>query len=876
MSLSPGSRLGPYEILAPLGAGGMGEVYSARDSRLNRTVAIKVLMGYAASDSERRKRLLREARTASALNHPNIVTIHDVVSEDGRDSIVMEYVEGRTLKETIGHKGLPLPQVLQYGIQIASALAAAHSAGIVHRDLKPGNIMVTKTGVKVLDFGLAKVVRRPPGRSESTESLTAEHVVVGTLAYMAPEQLNGEDCDARTDIFALGLVLYEMIAGKPVFSASKQEVLLSEGIRCQPPRLENAPPPVARAVERCLARDPDERWQSAKDVCATLELVEGLTFETQSSKAKKTRAWLGWKTITFLVAFTLGWGVWTMSRRPASDMQAIHLSLNPPSRMTFSDNGAVVSPDGRLIAFVAAGKGTQSLWVRHLQSPDARDLAGTDAAMYPFWSADSKSIGFFSNGKLKRVKAAGGAVDEICNAPNGRGGTWNAEGIIVFAPAAGTGLQKVSVSGGEPRVLTEMDPGRAETEHRWPQFLPDGKRFIFWVMSANPGQRGVYVSSLSAPKQRIRLVGTNFFAQYAPPWNGAPAQLLWVRGETLVAQRFDAAKLSIDGDAVPIAEGVGRINLGSAYFSVSNTGVLLYASGSLGKRQMEWWDRTGKILRIEGSAGVYYAPRISPDGSGIAIARVDPPNSDIWLYELGRRVMTRLTFDPGFNNYPVWSPDGKWLAFSASRSGPRNIYIRPSSSTGHEERLTQSPYPQFPSDWSREGRYLVYTEVRPATASDLWLLPMREKGGQPKPEALLVTPFDERDARFSPDGKWIVYTSNESGTYEVYVQPFPLSGKKWLISNRGGSQPVWRNDGRELLYLEADGRMMSVEVRAAIDGLKFSNPRELLQIPVRLGVPYYDYDVTADGQRFLVLAPAVGSIPEPLNVLVNWQTALRN
>jgi serine/threonine protein kinase len=865
MALKSGMQLGPYEIVGPLGSGGMGEVYRARDTRLGRLVALKVLPADFACDHDRRHRFEQEARAIAALNHPNVVAVYDV----GEGYFVSELVDGGPIR------GLNLlRKAIEVAAQIADGLAAAHAAGLTHRDLKPENILLTRDGrAKILDFGLAKV--EPAVNRDTTLTVTRPGIVLGTVGYMSPEQVRGQGADHRSDIFSFGLVLYELLSRKRAFERDTPAETMSAIVKEDaPPLPSSVPERLCQVVARCLEKEPANRFQTAKDLAFVLRTFSSV--EAKPSPAGKTRSFHQWKMTTGLLVIALGWAIWALASKPSSERRLIHLSLNPPVGMTFSETGAAVSPDGRLLAFVAGGPGKQVLWVRPLGSPEVRELPGTDAAMYPFWSADSKSIGFFSTGKLKRVKASGGPAEALCNAPDGRGGTWNTAGVIVFSPGAGSGLQRVAASGGEPAPLTEVDPMRAETEHRWPQFLPDGQRFLYWIMSGNPEHLGVHLSSLSATKQRVRVAATNFRAEYAPPVAATQAQLLWVRGESLVAQRFDTAKMRLEDEAVLIAPVVGTGFLGFAHFSTSSNGVLAYGIAALGKRQLEWRDRKGKVLGTEGSAGAYYTPRISPDGLGVVLNRVDPPNADIWRYEFGRRIMARVTTEPGFDNNPIWSPDGAQLAYSALRGGPRNVYMRSSSGGGSETRVTESPYPHYPTDWSRDGVYLAYTEVHPKTASDIWLLHWHGAGRKPTTEPLLVTRFDETHARFSPDGKWVVYSSNETGAYEVYVQPFPATGKKWLVSDPSGSRPLWRNDGRELVYVTIDGRLMVVDVTHTGSGLIFSRARELFRIPVRHGVPYYDHDMTGDGQRFLILAPAIGSAPEPLNILIDWQAGLRH
>jgi Tol biopolymer transport system component len=491
------------------------------------------------------------------------------------------------------------------------------------------------------------------------------------------------------------------------------------------------------------------------------------------------------------------------------------------------------------------------------------------AAAYPFWSPDSKSIAFFAAGKLKRVGISGGTPEDICNVPNGRGGAWSQHHVIVFADA-GAVLRRVPADGGQPVPLTERRTMPREFEHRWPRFLPDGEHFMFWTQTADANSTGVYIASLSAPQMRTRLVATNFRADYALTGNGRGGWLFWVRGSTLVAQKFDQSRFRTEGDPYAISEVIGTGALGFAHLSVSNAGVLVYSTSSVGKQQMELRNRNGELIAVAGRPGILYHPRFSGDGNQALLARVESGNSDLWLYEFARSVTRRVTFDPSFDNFQTWSPDGRQIAFSASRGGVRNIFIKDLTQSTRERRLTQSPNAQHPCDWSPDGRYLMYREVHPATGADLWVLRLAQS--EPKPEPFLVTPFEESDGAFAGDGKWLAYTSNESGRPEVYVQPFPPTGAKWLISDRGGSHPRWRRDKPELFYVAADDRLMSLDVKSRAGKIEFATPRELFRTQTRLGISWYDYDAAADGSRFLLLHPAADA--GPVIVLLNWQSVI--
>jgi eukaryotic-like serine/threonine-protein kinase len=561
---------------------------------------------------------------------------------------------------------------------------------------------------------------------------------------------------------------------------------------------------------------------------------------------------------------------WTIAQRPTQPMP-VSLVLNPPAGTNFTESGAVVSPDGQYMAFVAAEPGKQSLWIRPLRELQARELAGTVAAQYPFWSPDSQSIGFFAAGKLRRIRVSGGPPEDICDVTLGRGGAWSKNNVILFG-SGGSGLRRVPADGGHPVAVTELNAVARESEHRWPQFLPDGERFLFWILTGESKSTGVYVASLSAPQTRIFVAGSSFRADYAPASKTVPGRLFWVRGSTLVAQSFNLKRSGIEDQPEVIREGVGTGTMGFAHFSVSNTGVLVYGTEDVGRQHLEMRSRTGDLLGVAGPAGEMFHPRFSPDGSQLAMSRVDAGNSDLWIYDFARRVMRRITFDPGYDNYPAWSPNGRQIAFSSSRGGRRNIFVLDLSRSSSERRLTESSNAQYLCDWSPDGRYLSFIEMHPTTGADLWLLRVDQKDA--KPELFLGTQFEESDAVFAPDGKWIAYRSNESGRAEVYIQPFPPTGAKWLVSDRGGSHPRWRRDGRELFYVAADSRLMSVATKLWPGNIGLGTPRELLRVAIRLGVPFYDYDSAADGSHFVLVSPAVEGVPAPMTVLLNWQSAI--
>ncbi|MDA2938906.1 serine/threonine-protein kinase [Acidobacteria bacterium AH-259-A15] len=815
MSLASGTRLGPYEIITLLGAGGMGEVYRARDTRLDRTVAIKVLLSHLSDNPDLRQRFEREARTISRLNHPHICTLHDIGHHQGIDFLVMEYLEGETLADRLAKGALPIDQALRYAVEIADALDKAHRQGVVHRDLKPGNIMLTETGAKLLDFGLAKL-RPPPAAAASlsalpTEeaSLTAEGTILGTFQYMAPEQLEGKEADARTDIFAFGALLYETATGRKAFEGKSQASLIAAILERDPPPISSlqplTPPALDHAVRRCLAKKPDERWQSANDLTGELKwIVEagsqaGVPAPVLTRRRSRQRlGWIAAGALCLPLIATLSLSVIHL-REVVEEAQPMRFFVSPPEQVTLSWwDFTVISPDGKHLVFATRSADSSNLlWVRSLDSLTARSLPGTGSARHPFWSPGSRFIGFFSRGKLKKVPLSGGPSQTLCDAPTGRGGSWNREGTIVFNPHWGGPLQYVSAAGGEAKSLTELDESRGETAHRWPCFLPDGRHFLYLALSSQPENRGIYLASLDSEEKK-RLLSANLNAAYAEP-----GYLLFMRESTLMAQPFDKKGLELTGEPFPLAENVDRNEhtwYTAAFFSVSENGVLTYRSG-LSKNQLVWLDREGKRLGAPvGEPADYSNPELSPDGKRVAVGRLDPETQtrDIWLFDLARGTSSRLTFDPADDLNPVWSADGTRIAFTSDRKGQRDIYQKMASGTGEDELVLESGEQKSVTDWSADGRFLLYSVRNPQTGTDVWMLPLSEEG---KPTPFLQQSFREREAQFSPDGRWVTYESNESGTRQVFVQPFPATGGKWQISTQGGVQPRWRRDGKELFYI---------------------------------------------------------------------------
>jgi serine/threonine protein kinase len=887
MPLAAGDKLGPYEILAAIGAGGMGEVYRARDTRLDRIVAIKVLPAELADRPELRQRLEREARAVSSLNHPHICTLYDIGRENGRDFLVMEYLEGETLGARLARGPLEFPVLLEYAVQIAEALGAAHRREVFHRDLKPGNITLTKSGVKLLDFGLAKIgiEGRLTDLTAVTleKSLTAEGTILGTLQYMAPEQLESRPADARTDLFAFGAVLYEMATGKKAFEGRSQASVIAAILERQPPPIATlqplTPPEFERIVQRCLAKDPEDRWHSARDLATALKwLPEGGARAAAASAAPpQLRRPIGW--IAAAAVATLGLlGLSALHfRESPPEPPVVRFSISPPEKGRFSAGLSLsVSPNGRQVAYTATGAdGRTMVWVRSLDSREARALPGTEGVNPnpSFWSPDSRFIGFSAGGKLKKIEIAGGPPQTLCDAPGPVvGGAWNREGLIVFGSAGGGGAQglyKVPAAGGSPVPITEVDASRGERSHNMPVFLPDGRHFLYCAFSAQPENRAVYATALDS-KDRKRLITSSGGAAYSPGVDPMKGHLLFLRDATLMAQSFDATKLELTGEAFPVAEQVGSF-ISAPFFSVSENGVLAWQAGGGQNSRLVWFDREGKSLGPAGPPGKYQDLALSPDGTRVAVSQADQGgNLDVWVLELSREALTRLTFAPGQEWDVVWSPDGSRIAFSRLEGGT-NIYAKASSGAGEEERMLP-PEPGVqnrPKDWSRDGRYLLYTRGG-AERPDLWVLPMT---GDRKPFPYLQTQFFESQGQFSPDGKWVAYISEESGRYEVFVQPFPAAGGKWQISTGGGGQPRWRGDGKELFFVSPDGKLMAAEVSAA-PTFKAGVPKALFQAHLAgtgAGSRYvFRYAVAADGKRFLMNTQEEQTDSPPITVVLNW------
>jgi Tol biopolymer transport system component len=848
MRLAAGTRLGNYEIVGPLGKGGMGEVYRAIDTKLKREVALKVLPDAFANDTERMARFQREAEVMASLNHPNIAQIYGVEE----CALVMELVEGETL-----HGPLPVETVWNYAGQLVQALEYAHERAVVHRDLKPANIKVTPEGaLKVLDFGLAKALDDSPVSASTQDSptltmgMTRAGVILGTAAYMSPEQAKGRPADRRADIWAFGVVLYEMLTGEQLFTGDSAGEIHASVIK-EEPKLDALPASVRPIVERCLRKDFKKRWQAIGDVRIAMEETgQGPALPAQVGNL---RHWI-WPATAAVLLVALAALAFLHFREAAPLERTLRYSIPVPENSVV--HSFAVSPDGRYVSIAAAVNGKQQLWLRPLDALQAQPMPGTDAAVFPFWSPDSRYIGFFAQGKLKKIAAGGGPAKSLCNVPDSRGGSWNRDDVIVFT-SLGAAIQRVLVAGGVPSDVT-----KTESDSRYPIFLPDGRHFLYTLLSAE--KPGIYVSSLDGKESRRVLADVSSVAF-------AAGHLLFIRENTLMAQAFDVKSGQPSGAVFPIAEGFTfSNNLNNfALVSVSENGTLLYASSVSSGSQIVWFDRTGKLVRPVGSPGNVWEPSISPNEKAIVFRRSTGSFSDIWRRDLARGAETRFTFDASANLDPSWSPKGDRILFDSNRGGQFNLYQ--TSGSGKDELLlsTANNNNKVPDQWSRDGRFIVYSEFDPKTKWDLWVLPVGQ--GAPsdwKPIPFLQTKFNELYGQLSQDGHWMAYTSDESGQREVYVRPFPAADEKWKISTAVGEQPRWRGDGKELFFVGSDGKLMAVSVKAVTEpkpSFEPGAPVPLFETRIGEGSGHvaFQYDVTADGKRFLVATTAAGASAPP-------------
>jgi Tol biopolymer transport system component len=872
----------------------MGEVYKARDTRLDRIVAIKVLPTHLADRPELRGRFEREAKTIASLNHPHICTLYDTGHQDEIDFLVMEYLEGETLAQRLLKGALPIQQALQYAIEIADALDKAHRKGVTHRDLKPSNIMLTKSGTKLLDFGLAKLKQEvapaiPDSQLPTMKSaVTAEGTILGTLQYMAPEQVEAKEVDARADIFAFGAVVYEMATGKKAFEGKTSASVMAAILKDEPPAMSSltpmTPPALDRVVKKCLAKEPDQRWQTASDLCGELKwIAEGGSQAGMPARVVSSRkgplgdARLAWVVAAGLFFALLALGSFAYFQRAPQGAQTMRFFVSPPETWTLARAGSVttgstgplsISPDGRRIAFVAGSPdGKYLLWVRSLDTLAAQSLAGTEGASSPFWSPDSTALGFFAGGKLKKIDVSGGPAITLCDASDNRGGTWGRDGVIVFNPGNRTVLQKVSASGGIPTSATVL--GQGEVGHYRPSFLPDGRHFLYRGATGSETSGPIYLGSLDSGERKLLLNADASNAVYSQ------GHLLFLREATLMAQPFDARRFVLIAGPFPIAENIqtqGNFPP-SGVFSASENGVLAYQTGAAtANTQLVWFDRTGKQIGVLGDPAAYSDIQLSPDGRQASVSFPDESGNgrDMCTYDLARGLRTRFTFDRANELRSIWSHDGSRIVLDSGRKVHLNLYQKSSSGAGAEEILLEDGLDKYPESWSPDGRFILYSTFGGPTGLDLFVLPLF---GDRKPFPFLQTQFNEAFGRFSPDGRWVVYHSNESGRNEIYVAPFPGPGGKWQISTAGGTRPQWRRDGNEIFYLSLGNNLMVAAVNGKGSSFEVGAVKPLFQ--TRATGLENRYAVSADGQRFLIITAPEQATPAPITVVVNWTAVLK-
>jgi len=884
MPLTSGTKLGPYEIQSPLGAGGMGEVYRARDVRLDRSVAVKVLASHLSSSPELKQRMEREARAISSLNHPHICHLYDIGSQDGTDYLVMEFLEGETLAERLRKGALPLSEILKIGMAVAEALAVAHRHGIVHRDLKPGNIMLTKSGAKLMDFGLAKSAAagapggasgapllsaaRTMSQASPVSPLTTAGTMIGTIQYMSPEQIEGKEADARSDLFALGGVLYEMVTGARPFEGKSQISVASAILEKEPEPISAlqplTPPAFEHIVTACLAKNPDERIQSAQDIALQLKWIaqSGTPVVNPTNKERHNRELLAWLIAGLLTLLLIA----SLFLRGSKGTEPTTYFSAP---LPFAARDAAVSPNGHTVAIVGhrESERNNTLWIYEPGSQESSSVANTEGASFPFWSPDGQSIGFFADGKLKKLSLAGGPVQTLCDAQTGRGGAWNKDGVIIFTPSGqlGVGLYRISASGGTPTQITVPDKNLNEDSHRWPQFLPDGIHYLYSAihLSGRKDLSSIFVGALNSNEKRLIAKASGNVAYIAP-------YLLFYRDQTLFGQHFDPKTFQLAGEPIPILTDVQYSpRISRAVFAASNEHLLVaQKAGDTGASQFLWFNRQGQEIGTPLKPGIYGNMMLSPNGKTVASDTTDPAsqNTDIWTYDLDAQSAKRLTFDPAIDTVPIWSPDGARMVFASNRGVIFDLYLKDTNGAQEEKSIPQDGPDRFPSDWSRDGKYVLYER-----GTDLWVLTIPGL----RATQFLKSSSSLKNGQFSPDGKWVAYSSNESGRWEVYVTSFPEAHGKWQVSNAGGDQPRWRSDGKELFYLDADSRMMALPVKTGANfdagtptALFQANPRELVATSEQ-----FSYDVSKDGQKFLINTQLKTGMA-PMSVILNWSAKL--
>ena len=879
-----GRQVGNYQFLSLAGVGGMGEVYRARDTKLKREVAIKVIPDEFSRDPERISRFQREAQVLASLNHPNIAAIYDLEELNGSRFLILEMVEGETLADRIQRGPIPVEEALKIALQIAEALEAAHEKSVIHRDLKPANIKVTTEGtVKVLDFGLAKALADERTAEDTAKpplsmAATSPGVILGTAAYMSPEQATGKAVDRRADIWAFGVVLYELLTGRMLFSGGTISETIAAVMMKEPDwdtLPANLPARARDLLQRCLTKEPRNRLRDIGEARIAIEEVQsgaevdGDVAQTPGRLKSKVLVGIAAALLLMMIVSLAALSVRYFNRATPPE---IRVEVSTPS--TDDPTSFAISPDGRNLVFLASHESKSQLWLRPLDSVAAQPLPGTDGASYPFWSPDSASVGFFADGKLKRIDIAGGALQVLTNVTAGRGGAWSPEGTIIFSANLGP-LFKVPATGGERVAVTRLETGQAG--HRFPQFLPDGQHFIYF---AAPAQQGVYVGSIGGGSAK-RLANADAAAVVS--YSGF---LLFPRQGTLFAQAFDFKRQELSGNPFPVAEQVAFGALTNAPGFSAASGIVAYRTGS-GRsgvllaggglaRQLTWLDRSGKSVGVVGApdAAGLTDVELSPDGERVAVYRTVNGNQDVWLIDAARGVPKRFTFDPLLDSFPLWSPDGNRIAFQSVRRGVQNLYWKLSSGAGTDDLLLETDQNKAPTDWSSDGRFLLFRSLDPQTGFDLWVLPV---SGDKKPFPFLKSASEEREGQFSPDSKWIAYQSNESGRSEIYVQPFPGTGGKFQISANGGAQPRWNKNGKEIFYVSLDSKMMSAPVKLSPDGQSLETGTPAVLFPVRIaggplsGIFRQQYAVSSDGQRFLVNLAAAEGAASPITLIYNWK-----
>jgi len=889
--LAAGTRIGVYVVQGLLDKGGMGEVYRAIDTKLKREVALKVLPSSVAGDAGRLARFQREAEVLASLNHPNIATVHGLEEAGTIRAIVMELVDGETLAARVARAGaLPLDDVLSIGRQIAEALDAAHEKGIVHRDLKPANVIVSRGGtVKVLDFGLAKM--QPAGDTATgahtfTVEATREGVVLGTPTYMSPEQARGQAVDRRTDIWAFGCVLYEMLTGRAPFAGGTVTDTLAAVLDREPDwgaLSSRAPADLVHLLKRCLEKDSGQRL---RDISTAIEMMRGKPVAAVPPPASPASRWIRPVAMAGVLIVASGLAIWAPWRSGTSTREAVRFEVGPTENTAFTVGGAMtVSPDGHWLAFPARGEdGITRFWLRSLDAVDVRALPGTEAGALPApvsWSWDSRFLLFGANDRLTKIDIHGGTPQALTVDVFGglNGAAWNRDGEIVLGRLRSGPLLRIAASGGTATPVTAL--GEGETHHRWPQFLPDGRRFLYLRVSSDPGTMGVYVGSLDTrpdAQSRVRVLASDRQAYYAASPDGGPGHLIFMRESALMAQPFDPDTLALSGDPVAIAEGVDSFPLATyGLFSVSETGTVVYRGGIASRLTPTWFGLQGRPEGTLGERGEYANPAASPDGARVAVARGPSANRDIWILDVARGTSTRFTFDSASDDNPVWSPDGQSIVFSSNRLGQRDLYLKPADGSADERLLFKSNESKVPTSWSSDGGSLLFTTISAKTGDDVWALPMQ---GEPTPIPIVQAPFQESNARFSPNGRWISYRSNESGTNEIYVRPFTPQdgadtiGARRLVSTGTGWHSRWQPDGKKLFYatMGSQQTVMEVDIDASA-GFRAGTPRSLFAGPP--SILDYGWDIAPDGKRFLFLATPGDGRTIPFTVMINWAAALK-